>query len=321
MSTKQSILTVLEQRRGEPISGEALAQTLSVSRAAVWKAISALQMAGHAIDAEHGKGYTLHAQSDVLSVEGISAHLPYSAPVLVAETLPSTNLTAKELAASGAPHGTLVVANAQTAGRGRRGRSFASPPGTGLYLSLVLRSALPMESAALITSAAAVGVCRALAQVCGKTDVQIKWVNDLYTQGKKCCGILAEAATNLETGDLDYIVVGIGLNLHLPSTGFPPEVAEIATALFAANEFVPRCHLAAAIATAVTVLCDTLPSVDFMEEYRARNLVPGRDILILQNGDTRPAHALSITDEGRLRVRLPDGSTETLSFGEVSIQL
>ena len=322
MAVKHEILRVLEENKGAPRSGEMLAEQLHVSRAAVWKAVKELQKEGHAIDAATNKGYTLRTTSDVLSAEGI---LPYLADGTVRveahQCLASTNLTAKELAAAGAPHGSVVAASQQTAGRGRRGRAFASPANTGLYLSILLRSALPMGSAALITSAAAVAVCRALHTVCGKDDVQIKWVNDLYTGGKKCCGILTEAAADMETGGIDYIIVGIGLNLLPPEGGFPPELAEIATAIFPAGATVPRCRLAAEITNEVLVLCNSLPDASFMEEYRARNFVPGRDITIVQNGTQRPAKALAITDDGHLVVRLPDGAQEELSFGEISIRV
>ena len=161
MTTKERILALLEENRGTPLSGEVLAEELGVSRTAVWKAIKDLQKAGHAIAAAQNRGYTLDTDSEVLSEQGVRLFLRNkSLNLVVAQELESTNLTAKQMAAAGAPHGTLVVADSQTAGRGRRGRSFASPPGTGLYLSMVLRSALPMQSAVLVTSAAAVAVCR-----------------------------------------------------------------------------------------------------------------------------------------------------------------
>ena len=256
----------------------------------------------------------------MLSEQGVRLFLRNkSLNLVVAQELESTNLTAKRMAAAGAPHGTLVVADSQTAGRGRRGRSFASPPGTGLYISMVLRSALPMQSAVLVTSAAAVAVCRAVERTAGKR-LDIKWVNDLFYRGKKCCGILTEAAADVETGGVDYLVVGIGLNLLPPEGGWPEELAEIAAAVFTPGEHVGRCRIAAAIADELLVLCAALPDTSFMAEYRARNLVPGRDVDVIQNGERRPAHALAITDDGHLLVRLPDGGQEELSFGEVSIR-
>ena len=321
MSTKERLLALLEENRGAPLSGEALARQMGVSRTAVWKAMRELQGQGHAIEAVQNKGYTLRPESDVLSEQGVRLYLRHSLPrVVVEQTLISTNLTAKQLAAEGAPHGTLVAANHQTGGRGRRGRSFASPPGTGLYLSMVLRRALPMQNAVLVTSAAAVAVCRAVEAVSGKR-LGIKWVNDLYFYGKKCCGILTEAAADVESGGLEHLVVGIGVNLYEPEGGWPEALAPIATAVFAPDETVNRCRLAAAIADELLTLYDALPDTAFLEEYRARNIVPGQDVLIVQNDRSRPAHALAITDEGHLLVRLPDGSEEALSFGEISIRL
>ena len=319
MTTKQRVLAKLESQRGEALSGEVLARSLGVSRAAVWKAVRELRGEGHAIDAVTNRGYTLRADSERLSAEGIAPLLRTGAPVYVYDELASTNLTAKELAAAGAPHGTLVVTDCQTAGRGRRGRSFLSPKGTGLYLTMIVRSGLPMGDAARVTSAAAVAACRALEKTCGK-QLGIKWVNDVYYRGRKCVGILTEASADMETGGVEFIVVGTGFNLREPEGGFPEEIREIAGAFFDPGEPVPRCAIAAAAANELFDLCEDLADASFMDEYRARNLVPGRDILILQNGVSRPAHAESITDEGHLVVRLPSGETEELSFGEVSIR-
>lgn len=320
MSTKERVLAALEQHRGQAISGQSLANQLGISRTAVWKAIQALVAQGHAIDSTPNQGYTLQINNDILSPQGIRRHLKGDFPLEVHQQIGSTNARAKELAVSGAPHGTLVVANSQTEGRGRRGRTFLSPSDTGLYLSMIVRSALPMEKNVLITSAAAVAVCRAVEETTGK-HLSIKWVNDLYTKRGKCCGILTEAATDLETGDLDYIVIGVGLNLLPPKNGWPPEVQDIAASVFEKNEPIDRCRLTASIANHLLAICEELPTKSFMEEYRSRNIVPGHPITILQNGIRRSAFACSITDEGHLVVRLPDGCTQQLSFGEVSIRL
>lgn len=320
MTTKTQILTWFETNRGEIISGEVLAERFGVSRTAVWKAIKDLQKAGHAIEAVPQKGYTMHSDNEVLSEEGIRPYLTQEVPMLVVESeIDSTNLLAKQLAAQGAGHGTLVIADAQKQGRGRRGRNFSSPPGTGLYLTMILRNHLPMDSAVMVTSAAAVAVCRAIETVCGK-QLSIKWVNDLFYQEKKCCGILTEASADMESGGVDYLVVGIGLNLVTPQEGFPPELQEIATAIFEQGEPVRRCRIAAAIANELLQLANALPDTSFMQDYRARNFTTGRDITILQNGMTRPAHALAILDSGHLLVQTQQGEEE-LSFGEISIRL
>ncbi len=320
MTTKESVLACLEQNRGRPLSGEALAEKLGLSRTAVWKAIKDLQKQGHAICPAQGRGYILQPESNVLSEQGIRRWLKTDVPpMIVAQEITSTNTTARELAAKGAAHGTLVIADRQTGGRGRRGRSFASPAGTGLYLSMIVRSQLPMEQVVLVTSAAAVAVCRAVEEVTGK-QLSIKWVNDLFYGGKKCCGILTEAAADMESGGLDHLVVGIGLNLLPPKDGWPQELREIAGSIFEQGEPVDRCRLAAAIIEKLLEACALLPDTGFMQEYRRRNLVPGRDIYIVQNGSRRPAHAQAITDDGHLLVRLADGTPEELSFGEVSIR-
>lgn len=163
-------------------------------------------------------------------------------------------------------------------------------------------------------------VCHAVERSTGKS-LSIKWVNDVYTSQGKCCGILTEAATDLENSGLDYLVVGIGLNLFPPHNGWPQEVQNIAASIFQSNEQVNRCRVVAQIANELLKLCDELPNIDFMSEYRARNTVPGHQIMILQNGVSRPALVQAITDEGHLLVTLPDGNTEQLSFGEVSICL
>ena len=320
MGTKEQILEQLEQHRGTALSGQALAHRLGVSRTAVWKAVRTLQDQGHSIRALPNRGYQLMPGSPALSEPGIRRWLGGTAPIEVHHSIDSTNTRARQLAAAGAPHGTLVVADHQTAGRGRRGRSFVSPPGTGLYLSVVLRSALPMEQMVLATSAAAVAVRRAVQQVCGCT-LGIKWVNDLYARGKKCCGILTEASADLETGGVDYLVVGIGLNLLEPGQGWPPELQAIAGAILELGTPVDRSRLAGVVAAQLLELAEGLPDAGFMQEYRAANIVPGQQVTVLQNGSSRPARALDITDQGHLLIREADGTRQELSFGEVSIRV
>ncbi len=320
MKTREKVLAALEKSAGAPISGEVLAEQLCVSRTSVWKAVRELQKEGYCISAVQNKGYTLES-GGVLNAQSVRAHLRHAnIPLTVERELVSTNLTAKQMAAEGAPHGTLIAANFQTGGRGRRGRGFLSPPGTGLYMSMVLRSRLPMQSAVLITSAAAVAVCRAIERTNGKR-LDIKWVNDLYYNGKKCCGILTEAQADLETGGVDYMVVGIGINLLEPEGGWPESLRDIATSIFAPDESVDRGRIVAAVADELLDLCEALPDASFMAEYRARNIVPGRSVHILREGGDRTAEALDITDSGHLRVRLESGEIEELSFGEVSIRL
>ena len=193
-STRQALLQALSAAEGRYISGQQLAQQLGISRAAVHKAAAALTAQGYALDAAPRKGYRL-CGGDPFCPEAVGE---YPAPVYVYDTLESSNRTAKLLALDGAVHGTLVLTAHQTAGRGRLGRSFESPAGKGVYLSVVLRPDLHTASAQTLTIAAAVAVCRAVEKLCG-IRLGIKWVNDLYYQGKKVCGILTEGCPYLET--------------------------------------------------------------------------------------------------------------------------
>ena len=217
-STRQALLQALSAAEGEYISGQQLAETLGVSRAAVHKAAAALTAQGYALEAAPRRGYRLTG-GDPFCAEAVGE---YPAPVYVYDTLESSNRTAKLLALDGAPHGTLVLTAHQSAGRGRLGRRFESPAGKGVYCSVLLRPEVPAASAQTVTISAAVAVCRAVKALCG-IELSIKWVNDLYYQGKKVCGILTEAGTDLESGRLEWLVVGIGLNLTSTAADWPEQ--------------------------------------------------------------------------------------------------
>ena len=215
-STKQALLAALSAAEGGYISGQQLAEALGVSRAAIHKAALALTAQGYALDSAPRRGYRL-AGGDPFCAEAVGE---YPAPIYIYDTLESSNLTAKQLALAGAPHGTLVLAGQQKAGRGRLGRRFESPAGQGVYCSLLLRPALSAADAQTATIAAAVSVARAVKALCG-LELGIKWVNDLYYQGKKVCGILTEAGTDIESGQVEWLVVGIGLNLTTTPADWP----------------------------------------------------------------------------------------------------
>ena len=223
----------------------------------------------------------------------------------------------RRLAEDGAPEGTVVVAAAQTAGRGRSGKSFLSPAGTGLYMSVLLRPQLAMGDALLITTAAAVAVAHAVERVAAVT-AQIKWVNDVYVDGKKVCGILTEGALDLENGGLRYAILGIGINICPPAGGFPPELAPIAGALTETGGEALRAPLAAAVLDEFFALYPHLTEKSFYDDYVSRSLLTGRQIEVLRGGMHLPATALGIDRDLHLRVRYADGSEENLAAGEVS---
>lgn len=309
-TTRQALLQALSAAGGAYISGQQLAGQLGVSRAAVHKAAAALTAQGYALEAVSRRGYRLLG-GDPFCAEAVG---PYPAPVQVYDTLESSNRTAKLLALDGAPHGTLVLTAHQSAGRGRLGRVFESPSGKGVYLSVLLR---PAASAQTATIGAAVAVCRAVQELCG-LELGIKWVNDLYYQGKKVCGILTEAGTDLESGRLEWLVVGIGLNLTSRPEDWPEELRPIAGSLYPGGPApVSRAALAGAIARELLGLC---PDFDCLDEYRARCFVPGHWVTVCTGTESYAAKAVAIDDAGRLIVAREGGRTEALCHGEVSIR-
>lgn len=321
MLIKDRVLEALEANRGEYFSGETLAGKLQVSRSAVWKAISQLRESGYPIDAVSNRGYCLRAESAILSPQSIAQYL--TVPGLAVEVQPvvtSTNTFLRQQAEEGAPEGTVLAAVTQTAGKGRRDHSFFSPPDSGLYLSILLRPELAAQEALALTTCAAASVALAI-EDCAGVDAQIKWVNDVFCRGKKVCGILTEAALDLETGGLQYAIVGIGVNLFPPEGGFPPELNE-AGAVFPSRPqgLEGRSQLAGSILNHFFSFYPNLAEKPFFEDYRKRSLVLGQPITILERGQTRPAVALDLEEDFSLRVREEDGTVRCLSSGEVSVR-
>jgi BirA family biotin operon repressor/biotin-[acetyl-CoA-carboxylase] ligase len=309
VSTKERLLLILEKNRRRSVSGEEIAAVLGVTRAAVWKAVRALKEDGHMIDAAPNRGYRLSPLAAVFSAQAVEALLPEGlAAVRLYRTIDSTNNVAKNLAAQGFSHGTTVIAAEQTGGRGRFGRSFASPPG-GLYMSVILRTA-DVETAT-VTAAAGVAVCRAVEAVTG-LGPRIKWLNDILLEDKKLCGILSEAVTDLESGRAEWVVVGMGVN-----TGAVPEkMRSIAAALELDKQ--GRTRLAAEI------LKNLLPAPPagemLLDEYRRRLSTLGRTVTVHAPSGAYEAAAEDIDGQCRLVVRLPDGERRVLYSGEVSVK-
>ncbi len=312
-NTKQALLQALSAAEGGYISGQRLAETLGVSRAAVHKAAAALAAQGYALHSAPRRGYRLNG-GDPFCAEAVGS---YPAPIYLYDSLESSNLTAKQLALTGAPHGTLVLTSHQQAGRGRMGRVFESPAGKGVYLSLLLRPDLSAADAQTVTIGAAVAVARAVKALCG-LELSIKWVNDLYYQGRKVCGILTEAGTDIESGQLEWLVVGIGLNLTTSPADWPEELARTAGSLYPGGPApVGRAALAGAIARELLALC---PDFSCLDEYRALCFVPGHWVTVCTNRETYAAKALFIDGCGQLVVERENGRTVALRHGEVSIR-
>ena len=303
-------------------SGSLLAEKLGVTRAAIWKNIRRLEAEGYEIEAVTNRGYRLGKEHDAVSEAGICMALGNLAEVFTLEvhdTVSSTNTLLKERADT-LPEWYAIISSCQTAGRGRIGRSFYSPSDTGVYLSVLLRPQLPAQEATRITTAAAVAACRAI-ESCTKACPKIKWVNDVFIEGKKVCGILTEGSFNMETGGLDWTVMGIGLNVYEPEGGFPEEIRQIAGSIAKKREKNLRNKLAAAFLRQFYILCNELTKADFAEEYRKRSFLIGEEILVLRGDAVLPAKALNIDEECRLLVQYEDGRKEALSSGEVSVRL
>ena len=254
-----------------------------------------------------------------IDVEIIRSLLPSSMSgfeIIALELAGSTNAVARELARE--KSGQLaVIAARQTEGRGTKGRSFFSPGDTGLYMSALLRPAMSAEDALFLTAAAATAVCEA-AEELGSAPLGIKWVNDIMLGGKKVCGILTE--TSLVGSALDYAVVGIGVNIAPPPEGFPSELEGVAGAVFERAPERARERLAAGILARLLPLCANLASAPFLEQYRRRSVVVGRDITVISPSGSTPARALGIDSRCRLLVRYENGREEALLAGEVSIR-
>ncbi len=237
MSSKEKVLELLENNKSEYISGEAIAARLGISRNAIWKAINELRGQGYNIQAVSKKGYLLSSENDIISAQGILSYLPknnsYSAEhIHIFDSLDSTNKLAKEMAISGASHGTLIVARSQDIGRGRKDHSFYSPEG-GIYMSIILSpQMLSSLEPDIITAHTGNTVKTAIENLCHVSPV-IKPINDLFVDGRKICGILTESGIEFDSGLVQWIVVGIGINFDSDLSKFPAELQEIVGTLYA----------------------------------------------------------------------------------------
>ena len=319
MGIKEKTLAILDS--GETISGERLARELGVSRNAVWKAMNQLRRDGYQIDAVTNRGYRLLSVPERLSEAEIRRWLStreLGRELEIHDRLDSTNNRAKALAASGAKHGLTVIADFQSGGRGRLGRSFFSPVHSGLYMTCILRPECAPEKAGLLTSLAAVAAAQAIEAV-AETQVRIKWVNDLYIGDRKICGILSEAGLGMEAGRLEYAVVGIGVNVNRME--FPAELRDIATSIGNETGRAPdRNRLAAEILNRLESLWGELESGAFLADSRRRSNVIVRTVTVIEGGKTYPARALDIDGQGRLVIETGTGRT-CLNYGEVSLKL
>jgi BirA family biotin operon repressor/biotin-[acetyl-CoA-carboxylase] ligase len=287
--------------------------------------VNGLKESGYQILAVQNRGYMLSKSSDVLSQQMIENYLKEVSDttyaVSVFQEITSTNDVLKKLAVTEhVGEGTTIVSDYQTGGKGRLGRSFYSPKGTGLYLSMLLRPTGTVVDNLILTAQAAVAVYRAVKKTLG-IELAIKWVNDLYLNGRKVCGILSEGQTSLESGHLEYVIVGIGVNLYEPEKGFPEEIRNRAGSILGRPSEcreVDRNLLAAEIIREFYALAK---EKQLASDYIERNMVPGHEILVIDGKGQRKAKALRIMPDGQLEIEEEDHSVHTLVYGEVSVRI
>lgn len=319
---KEEILRLLRSADGY-ISGQELCNRFGVSRTAVWKAINQLKEAGYEIEAQQNKGYRLMAAPDLMTEAEIKSllHTDWVAKeVLYFDTIDSTNTKAQELAEKGYPSGTLVVADKQESGKGRRGRSWVSPSGTGIFMTLMIKPDINPNNASMLTLVAALAVAKAITSVTGE-EALIKWPNDIMVNGKKVCGILTEM--NAQFDYINHIVVGIGINVHNES--FPEEISQMASSLMieAGGKRFHRAQIIAETMAYFEQYYDTfLKTQDLsalVREYDELLVNRNKSVRVLDPKEPFDGKAMGITPKGELIVDTWE-SRKLVSSGEVSVR-
>ncbi len=321
----ETILSLLLQAGDSPISGEKMCQQLGVSRAAIWKGVEKLRREGYDISSAPNRGYRLEGSPNTLSAPTLMNAMvgcTIGREIRCLPSVDSTNEEVKRLAAQGAPEGLVVISPLQTMGKGRSGRSFQSPQG-GLYTSILLRPQCSIGQLLQITAWSAVAFAQGIKEATG-LDIGIKWTNDLVLGNKKLGGILTELGLEGESGAINYVVVGIGINVAQQSHEFSPEVEAVATSLAQHLDSLPSYN---AIATAMLKAFDQMYTAfpaahdSYLQAYRNNCLTLGRPCRILRaNQVVQEANAVDIDDDFGLIVAHEGGSRETLTSGEVSVR-
>ncbi len=318
---KHKIIDRLHEEDGF-ISGEKLSEEFGLSRTAIWKHVNALREDGYEIESVTRRGYRLISSPDIINYDEVKGELTASVigkKLIHFQSVGSTNDKAKELAVN-AEEGTVIVAEEQTSGKGRLGRSWSSPGRKGIYASIILKPDMEPFNAAKLTLLGAAAVALAL-EDCG-IESQIKWPNDIIINGKKAAGILTEMSSEL--GIVNYIILGIGINVNQSVEELPPELVDRATSLMiAAGKAIQRKHLLAQVLNRLDELYAQFKETGDIDQAldicRERSAVIGKDIIVVQGRKQRPGHAVSINHDGELMVRFDEGLEQVIS-GEVSIR-
>jgi BirA family biotin operon repressor/biotin-[acetyl-CoA-carboxylase] ligase len=319
---KSEILALLRER-GDFVSGQELCMHFGVSRTAVWKAINQLKKEGYHIEAAQNRGYMLVQEGDVFGQNELESRMTTQwagHPVIYYASTDSTNLQAKLAAENGAGEGTLLVADMQTSGRGRRGRTWISPPGTNVYYTLLLKPEYPADRASAVTLVMALAAAEGIRRTCG-LEAGIKWPNDIVVGGKKVCGILTEMS--VEQDYIHYVVIGVGINVGQQE--FAPEVAQTAGFLQQENgQRISRAELVANIMQAFEkdyeIFVQTLDMSGLMDAYNALSVNRGREVRVLDPKGEFSGISAGINESGELLVERGDGTVAKVYAGEVSVR-
>jgi len=318
---KEKILDILRASRSGFLSGEDLARKIGVSRTMVWKHIKSLERDGFGIDAVPSQGYRIISEPDILWQNEIKTGLKTKVigrELLIYPEISSTNTRAMEMAWDNAHEGTVVIAEIQTSGKGRLGRKWISPKGN-LYFSVILRPDIPLHKAPLITLMGAVAVASAIRGIC-QVHAEIKWPNDVLISGKKVCGLLTEMSA--EQDRIRHIVLGIGVDVNMDLEVLPTDVRTRTTSLMSeTSQKINRNALLKEIFRKIDQWYPVLfqDPAQVLKAWEKFNMTLGRRVIISGAGEALEGLAQGLDTEGRLIVKLDDGTTRTVAAGEVTI--
>ena len=323
---KDKVLDILINGKGY-VSGQAISNSLDITRSAVWKEINKLRKEGYIIDSVTNKGYKIVNEPDVLNVPEIKKHTSsktIASELEVYQQLDSTNTYLKNISHTGINDGYAVIADELTKGKGRNGRSFSAAKGKGVWTSVFLRPKIDIEQISVITVYTAVAVCNALERLCGKRP-QIKWTNDIIMGNKKVCGILTEASVQTDTLTLDYVILGIGVNLTQDESDFPEDVQNVATSVkMQTGKTFSRSACAAAIYNELDKMYRdghfVADKAEIIRQYKNDICILGKKVRVIKNGEEKILTAKDIGDDGQLVVEDENGKVYMINSGEVSVR-
>ncbi|MGM9645170.1 MAG: biotin--[acetyl-CoA-carboxylase] ligase [Eubacteriales bacterium] len=308
MTVKETVLEIFQENIGKSISGQEIATRIGVSRNSVWKAVVQLKNEGYLISSQTRNGYVFSPDNDIFNVSSVKSLMKSEHEVIIIDKESSSNTIAKDLAAANAEEGTVVIVKSQTCGRGRMGRSFISSSENGLYMSIILRPKLPATRSVNVTVLCAVAVAEAIEETSGR-ECKIKWVNDIFINEKKSCGILTEASVNLENGQLDYAVVGIGVNIAPPSEdGFPDEIKDIAGSIY--PDRMPKGYkslLAVRIVDKFFKYYPDMEKKEYIKPYREKSNIIGEQVNVYIGNEIISGVVKDIDDDAALIVNTGNG--------------